>query len=136
MGRQIIIASHGNLAEGMYHALSIILGKSQLQNITYLNCYMQETQDVVKDIKDLLEQNDEELLVFTDLFGGSVNTTFYSFIDKKEFKLIAGMSLPLVIESILFQGNMKNLICHLKQISDQCIVFQDSACAKAQDEEF
>lgn len=136
MDRHIIIASHGNLAEGLYNALRIILGKEKLQNIEYLNCYMEDTQNVTQEIETMLDQYDDDILVFTDLFGGSVNTAFYSCMDKKNFELIAGMNLPLLIETVLFQGSMQELIAHLKANSSQYIVFLNKAMPLAGDENF
>lgn len=136
MGRHIIIASHGNFAEGLYNALRIILGKDQLQNIDYLNCYIEETQNVTKDVEAILERYDDEVLVFTDLFGGSVNTVFYSFMEKKNFELISGMNLPLLIEAVLFQGSMHELMDHLRQHIDNYIVFLNKCTVTASDENF
>ena len=136
MDRHIILASHGNLAEGLYNALRIILGQEKLSNVAYLNCYMEDTQNVTKEIETMLNRYDDEILVFTDLFGGSVNTAVYSCMEGKSFELIAGMNLPLLIETVLFQGTMQELIAHLKANSSQYIVFLNNTAPLAEDENF
>ncbi|WP_395942548.1 PTS sugar transporter subunit IIA domain-containing protein [Enterococcus faecium] len=38
---------------------------------------------------------EEQILVFTDLLGGSVNQTFAKFLDRYNIQLIAGVNLPI-----------------------------------------
>lgn len=136
MNRQIIVASHGRFAEGIYSAMEVILGKEQLVNLHYLNCYVDEKQNVTADIENLLHCYDGEIVVFTDLFGGSVNNTFHFMKDKKDFVLVAGVNLALLIEAVLYQGSLEELLSHLEHNIHQYIVFQGNAIQESGDEDF
>ena len=46
----------------------------------------------------------EEMLVVTDLFGGSVNNEFMAALAENDFTLICGMNMPLLVE-ILSDAN-------------------------------
>lgn len=105
---KFLLASHGDLADGINSSLQIIIGKQD--NVSTLCAYKEENYDlkeeVVKIISDL--SFEDELIIITDLFGGSINNEFMSNIGKKKFHLIAGLNLPLVIELIVNQ-NQKDI---------------------------
>ena len=120
MIKHVVLASHGTMAQGVYSAASIILGEQQLQNTEFINCYVEDTQNVAEEIRRIAQHCDEESVVFTDLFGGSV---------------ISGMNLPLVIDALLFQGTRAEYEAHMKQQQDSYIQIQHP-CLSAVDEEF
>ena len=45
--------------------------------------------------------DDEELIVTTDIFGGSVNNEFMKYLTRPNIHLIAGVNLPLLFELIM-----------------------------------
>jgi mannose/fructose-specific phosphotransferase system component IIA len=100
MNRKILIATHGNLASGFKDALNIITGK--IDNITVINAFSQE-ENPKEAIKQFMEQitKDDELIVFTDLMGGSVNQIILQYLEEYEFHLITGINLGLLCQLIL-----------------------------------
>lgn len=71
--RRIVLVSHGRLAQGMMSSLEMIAGKQP--HVTAIGAYMQDSPDVTKSLlsmANLLEEGDEMVIV-TDLLGGSVN---------------------------------------------------------------
>lgn len=106
--RKIAIATHGTLAEGFKSALQIIAGA---ENVEAFNCYtssdfnLQETIQKVMDSKG----SEEELFVFTDLFGGSVNNGFVAALKTYDFHLITNTSLGLLIDFILMEPDVETL---------------------------
>lgn len=106
--RKIVIATHGTLAEGFKSALQIIAGA---ENVEAFNCYtspdfnFQETIQKVMDSKG----SEEELFVFTDLFGGSVNNGFVAALKTYDFHLITNTSLGLLIDFILMEPDVETL---------------------------
>ena len=100
MNRKILIATHGNLASGFKDALNIITGK--IDNITVINAFSQE-ENPKEAIKQFMEQitKDDELIVFTDLMGGSVNQMILQYLEEYEFHLITGINLGLLCQLIL-----------------------------------
>lgn len=78
-----------------------------------LCAFMPQTLDLQSAVKDYMDQMKEgdERIVITDLFGGSVNNEFMKYIGKEGFILIAGMSLPLVMEIVLnMDKNLENQV--------------------------
>ena len=52
------------------------------------------------NIKLNLNNKDKEIIVLTDLFGGSVNNEFLQYINQDHVYLVAGLNLPLLIELV------------------------------------
>nr|WP_240940503.1 PTS mannose transporter subunit IIA [Enterococcus durans] len=110
-------------------------------SITALDCYMSESFDLSKSVKQLIEEyKGKELIILTDLFGGSVNNEFLQYIDQPNIHLIAGLNLPLLIE-IVTQVEMVDSITGLIQRalreSKETIQFcNESIKTKVEEEEF
>lgn len=69
--KKIIIATHGNLAEGFLSALKIIIGN--IENVDVICGYMNADFNLDYEIQKLMADfhpSKQELLVFTDLYGG------------------------------------------------------------------
>lgn len=97
MERKIVLASHGKFASGIYSSLQLICGDQE--NVSALDCYLTEDFDLTEAVKKIMKENqDNELIVVTDLFGGSVNNEFLHYMSQANFYLVAGMNLPFLIE--------------------------------------
>lgn len=100
MKRKFLIATHGIYAKGICNAAELIMGKQN--NIFTLCAYTDgnvEIKDKVKEIVSNIEE-DEKLIVLTDIFGGSVNNEFMKYLNDERIYLITGANLPLVLELI------------------------------------
>ncbi|MFR1926702.1 MAG: PTS sugar transporter subunit IIA [Clostridium paraputrificum] len=97
---KLLLASHGDLADGICSSLKIIMGEQS--NIKTLCAYMKEDFDLRKEVSIILEDlsDEDKLIVVTDIFGGSVNNEFMNYLNKKNLYLISGLNLPLVIELV------------------------------------
>lgn len=97
MKRKIILASHGNFASGILNSLHIICGENDL--VEALDCYVTTDFELSKVVKNIMiKYKESELIVITDIFGGSVNNEFLNYIKQPNFYLIAGLNLPFLIE--------------------------------------
>lgn len=96
--RKFVLASHGYLAKGLKHTVELIMGEQS--DISVLCGYTPECEDVKKAIARIAETDgEEELIVLTDVFGGSINNEFMHYLGEgKKYHLIAGMNVPIVIE--------------------------------------
>ena len=95
---KVILASHGYYSKGMLSSLEIIMGK---QNNISTICGYVDDNNVEEEIDKLIKENkDNELIVFTDLLGGSVNNIFLKYINNKNLHLIAGANLAVLIEIV------------------------------------
>lgn len=107
--RRTVIATHGTLAEGFKSALSIIAGAD---GVEAYNCYTTEDFNLQSTIDQIMKKHDpetEELFVFTDLFGGSVNNGFVKALQDYRFHLITNTSLGLLIDFQLTQPEAETL---------------------------
>lgn len=110
---QFVIATHGNFAKGIENSIEIILGK--FENLESLPCYTKEDFNLAKEIdRILLQYKNKEIIVVTDIFGGSVNNGFIEKIpNNKNLHVISGLNLSLILELLGEQeeyNNAKELI--------------------------
>lgn len=96
----ILVMSHGRLAEGFKNALNIIAGDIK---VDYINAYV-EGNDFKEELFNYLNSH-KDICILTDLFGGSVNQEIMKYISDYKIKLITGINLPLAIEIILENKN-------------------------------
>ena len=94
--RHIVIASHSTLAEGMANALKFFEGDSL--KLTVLSAYV-DNKPIEGQIEEIFNQFDknDEVVVLTDLLGGSVNQKFFTYISRPHTHVITGMNLSLAM---------------------------------------
>ncbi len=105
--RQILLVSHGTMAEGVYEAASMIYGT--LNNVDYL-CLKRDMG--IENFKEKLNGKiDEiggadEIIVLADLMGGSPYNSVATILSEKDLleksKILSGMNLPLLL-TLLFE---------------------------------
>lgn len=100
MSRNIIMASHGTLAQGMKNTIEIILGSQP--HLYCLCAYVKDNDDISLSVAEAINQfpKEDEIIIVTDIFGGSVNNEFMKYLTKPTIHLIAGLNLPLMIQLI------------------------------------
>lgn len=107
MKTKIVIATHGKFAEGILGSAELILGKQD--NIEVINCYLDSEENYDSIFNEVVQKHDyqkENLLVITDLLGGSVNNEFLKKIEKYPFFLISGLNLYLLLEVLIKRDNI------------------------------
>lgn len=95
---KMILASHGKLAEGMKDTLEMIVGKNE--NIYAFAAYSDGSETkFLEDIQALINGNqDEQIVIATDVLGGSVNNEMIQLLNRyPQVYLISGMNLPVII---------------------------------------
>lgn len=100
MAKQIIIATHSELAEGFKNALSFFVGEEK--NIHTICAFTRdlEPENVINEFLTKLPKEDK-VIVFTDIVGGSVNQLFSKKLIDNDFILISGLNLSLLLEMYL-----------------------------------
>lgn len=111
---KIMLASHGNLAAGMLSSAEMVFGKQD--NVSVICAYVDGEDDVSTRIKGFIDSiaPDDSWIIFTDLFGGSVNNEFMKYISNPQIRLIAGMNLALVITAMSI-SEMKIMLLRLRK---------------------
>lgn len=95
-----ICASHGNMASGVKSTVEMFLGKQD--DVYAIDAYV-EKRDFIQEFLCILESFDrgEEVVVFTDVFSGSVNQMISNYLETYNIKVLAGFNLPLIMEIIM-----------------------------------
>lgn len=99
------IATHGNFAKGLESTLELFVPN---QDIAFLSAYVDDLPPIEQQLEDFFAKldNEELAVVFTDLFGGSVNQKVLLGSEGKNIQIIAGFNLPIVLEIILNQADL------------------------------
>ncbi len=135
----VILASHGRFASGILNSLELICGNKQ--SVIAIDCYVHEAFDLSVTVDTLMETYKEhEMIVITDIFGGSVNNEFLRYIKQPNFYLIAGLNLPLLIELTtqlngggVISETIRQTLANSKNMIQFC---NDSAAKEIEEEEF
>ena len=103
MKKKFLIASHGKLAGGLQSSLEILANKGK--DVEIINAYLTE-EDYTPKITDFIAsiQSSEQGVIFTDLFGGSVNQRVVKQVltaKKKNIFVISNTNLPVVLSLVL-----------------------------------
>ena len=114
MEKRIVIATHAMFSEGIASSLKMIFGDAV--PVECITAYV----DLSVDYQDKLEKivyEHAELVVLTDILGGSVNNEFMGLLDKYNFHLITGLNLALLFEVVTCPA--EDLTANLPSIVEQ-----------------
>ncbi len=110
---KILLVSHGDLAQGLCNTAQKFFGAS---NIYYANVDLETgTTGLIEKVNKYLDEwKDEQVVVCSDLKGGSANQTVAQMLANHEFFLVSGMNLALILQLIMCQevdeDSLKNMI--------------------------
>ena len=99
--KKFMVASHARLATGYQSTIDLFAGSDH--QITYVSAYVDEV-DLDQEVTNFISSisDDDQAVIFTDLFGGSVNQKFVIATQNKiNIFVVAGMNLPVILEIIL-----------------------------------
>ena len=132
-----LFASHGPLASGMAESVKFIAGRDKY--IDTICAYMDPSVSLVQQIEDIFNTYDsnDEIIVLTDLYGGSVNNEFINLLQKKKFYLVAGMSMALAIQLLmaLDENDLENGIKNAVNEGNSAVIYCNDLIKKENEEE-
>ena len=102
---KILVIGHGRFAEGIKGVANIIVG--DLSEVTFMNTYVDDI-DFHVELDNYFSEN-KNVLVLTDLFGGSVNQAIIQSITKVNIDVITGINIPLILEILISNTTGNNL---------------------------
>jgi len=99
--KKVLIATHGTLASGAKSTIELLVGN--VADITCINAYVDGGDDVPKSIAKFFDsvRPKEEVFVFTDILGGSVNQKIVKYESRLNVFIIAGFNLPLILTVLM-----------------------------------
>lgn len=108
---KILLGSHGRLASGIKTSIEILMGESSTRNLTVIDAYI-DSSNIDLQLKEFFDQVDEkdQVLMLSDLYGGSVNQKMYLYLNRKNTYLVSGVNLAFVLE-----------ICMLEQVDNEIL---------------
>ena len=120
MHKKYLMASHGKLASGLQSSIEILAGKGEDLNV--IDAYLTE-EDFTPQVLTFIEHvgEDEQGVIFTDFFGGSVNQKIVAEVMKyprKNIFVLANANLPLVL-SVMLSAEKKFTSEILQNIIDE-----------------
>lgn len=93
---KIFLASHGKFASGVENACAILLGPSD--KLTVFDAYLDQStvQEHLDAFYTTVETGDEVLLC-SDLYGGSVNQVMFTYLNRPNTRLVAGVNMSFMM---------------------------------------
>ena len=101
MRREIVLASHGHLAEGLLDTLMMILG--ELPHPTRALCLLPgESPDLLaRELEhEVREHPETRFIILVDLFGASVFTSLCRLSPLDNAVIVAGMNVSLALAAL------------------------------------
>ena len=99
--RKFLIATHGTFAKGVQSSLDIIIGP--MENVFLIQAYVEENKGIEEELSMVMNHvsDQDELVVFTDLLGGSVTNQVLRYALQENVHVVSGFNLPLLVEILL-----------------------------------
>lgn len=117
MKRKVVLASHGELSEGIVKSAKMIIGEFEYEVITYtlqLGHHPDEFKDVLEE--EIMANADVEYVIMVDLFGASVANSLFILTSYKNVKMFTGMNLNMLLsvlveyKSELSDADVENIV--------------------------
>ena len=106
--RKFLVASHGHFAKGLVETVRYFTGERQ--DLEFMCLYLDD-KDPDLEIKKYidLQKQEDEIIIFTELLGGSVNAKFIKYIDRPHTHVITGSNVAIVLEMLFLpEGYLEN----------------------------
>ena len=137
---KIFLSSHGHFASGIQSSCGILLGPSE--NLTVFDAYIDETS--VQEHLDAFYKTvgpQDEVLLCSDLYGGSVNQVMYTYLTRPNTRLVAGVNMTFMMnvlgeEDGLSDARLAEIIDESREYLRQVELEPDTAPAPQEDEFF
>lgn len=98
--KQILIATHGRMASGIRYTVELIIGK--MEGIETIDAYVTPEDNVEEKFEEYFRKHEQDrVIVFTDLMGGSVNQKLMEYSKRENVTLITGTNLPVLMQVML-----------------------------------
>lgn len=118
MEKRVVLVSHNRLAEGMAGTVKMIFGADVEAHCLTPDGSVVELGQAVRD--GVLAHPGEQTVVVADILGGSVcNQCLQDLYGMDNVKIVAGMSLPLVIGLLSVDGALTDADIE-QAIADAC----------------
>ena len=133
--RKFLVAAHGSFSSGIKSSLDIIIGK--MENVFIIDAYVDGNKSIEDELNAILGkvQAEDELIVFSDLMGGSITNQILRYGLRDNVHVISGMNLPLLIDIMLADADtpVKDVIENAISIAREQVVYVNTIINKEKD---
>lgn len=134
--RKYIIATHAHMAYGMNTTLNMLIGEQE--NLTVINAYTDECKDPLPEFEKIVEENqDDDIVIMTDLFGGSVNNNAILMTKNERVHVVTGINLAVVVSIVMSDSSTptKQVIEEAVSGAKDMIIYCNELVANSDDED-
>ena len=123
------------MASGMKSSIEIFCGQNN--NLTVFDAYVDE-----KNVSEQLDAfyrtvgEDDQVILLSDLYGGSVNQQMYMYLAKPNTMLVAGVNLALVLELTALDSITEEGLERLVEQSREALKVVKPEESKTEEEDF
>lgn len=133
--RKFLIAAHGSFSSGLKSSLEIIIGK--VENVFIIDAYVDGNKSIEDELNKILTnvQVEDELVVFSDLMGGSITNQILRYGLRENVHVVTGMNLPLLIDIMLADADtpVTDVIENAISIAREQVVYVNKIINKEND---
>lgn len=122
---QIIVITHGNLASELIRIAESILGRQTGAVSICLDLHEEDRAEIKNRIKNALAPYpNSNLIILTDLFGGTASNLAIPFVRKERTEVITGLNLAMLLYLLTQPADAKfREMCQgAKQAAQEAIV--------------
>ena len=94
----IIIITHGNFGAELKKSAELVLGP--LKDVYCLSLNEgTDPMELSEELAEILEKAPDNTIILTDLFGGTPSNISAIYATKKNYTVISGVNLPILVEA-------------------------------------
>ena len=115
-----LIVTHGNLANELLNAARQI--EADVTGIEAVALEWNETVDASREkIDEALRRvgRDRDVIIFTDMFGGTPSNISLSFLEKGHVEIVTGVNLPMVVKFAMVKQESQDLATVARMITEK-----------------
>lgn len=100
--RRFLIITHGEFAKGVAQSLTLFIGESH--PFETISAYVDDIP-VNEKITAFMQKvhDDDQLVILTDIMGGSVNQLMMPYLSRPNTYLLTGINFPMLLELACLQ---------------------------------
>ncbi len=115
-----LIVTHGNLAHELLNAARQI--EADVAGIEAVPLEWNDSVDDAREkIRAALERisRDRDVIIFTDMFGGTPSNISLSFLEKGRVEVVTGVNLPMIVKFAMVKTESKDVATLAHVISEK-----------------
>lgn len=95
--KKLLIATHGTFASGAKSTIDFLMGN--VADITCIDAYINPDENLLERLEQYFNgvKPEDQVIVLTDIKGGSVSQKIVPYAARGNVSLIAGFNLPLLV---------------------------------------